>query len=130
MSKDLIRLMHALFLPGVEACQDAPWRPHTDVYRTAGGWLVKFELAGVRAEDIDLQAIGGRLLLRGVRRDCVQEAAQKIGLSSPVHYGMEIEYSRFERGVELPCDLKKADISTEYRDGMLLVCIDQRGGAS
>lgn len=130
MSKDLIRLMHALFLPGVEACQDAPWRPHTDVYRTPTGWLVKFEVAGVHAEDIDLQAVGGRLLLRGVRRDCVLESPQKYGTSSPVHYGMEIEYSLFERGVDLPCDLKKADISTEYRDGMLLVRIDQRGGAS
>src|SRR5437867_4155460 len=37
MSKDLIRLMHALFLPAKEACQDAPWRPNMDVYRTPAG---------------------------------------------------------------------------------------------
>src|SRR5262245_53418715 len=123
MSKDLIRLMHALFLPGVEACHDAPWQPNTDIYRTAGGWLVKFELAGVRAEDIDLQVLGQRMTVRGVRRDSVLEAAQKSGSASPVHYRMEIAYSRFERAVDLPCDLKKAAISTEYRDGLLLVRI-------
>jgi HSP20 family protein len=126
MSKDLIRLMHALFLPGVEACQDAPWRPNTDIYRMESGWLVKFELAGVRAEDIDLQVLGQRMTVRGVRRDCVLESAQKSGITSPVHYRMEIAYSRFERSVELPLDLKQATISTEYRDGLLLVRIEGR----
>lgn len=123
MSKDLIRLMHALFLPGVEACQDAPWRPNTDLYRTANGWLVKFELAGVRAEDIDLQVLGGTLTVRGLRRDSVLDETRKTDLNRPVQYRMEIAYSRFERRLELPCDLKLADITTEYRDGLLLVRI-------
>jgi HSP20 family protein len=115
MSKDLIRLMHALFLPAAEACQDAPWRPNMDVYRTATGWLVKFELAGVRAEDIDLHVLGGRMNLQGIRRDTSPEGGS--------YYRMEIAYSRFERSVELPCDLKKSEVTTEYRDGMLLVHI-------
>jgi len=113
MSKDLIRLMHALFLPAREACQDAPWRPNMDVYRTRAGWLVKFELAGVRAEDIDLQVLGTRMTLQGIRRDASPEGCS--------YYRMEIAYSRFERCVELPCDLNKARINTEFRDGMLLV---------
>ena len=134
MSKDLIRLMHALFLPGAEACLNAPWQPNTDVYRTATGWLVKFELAGVRAEDIDLQVLGNRMTLAGHRRDSVLESAQKARNASegkqagggpvPVHYRMEIAYSQFERTVELPCDVKRAHIATEFRDGMLLVRID------
>jgi HSP20 family protein len=116
MSKDLIRLMHALFLPGAEACQEAPWRPNTDVHRTPDGWLVKFELAGVRPQDIDLEVLGHAMRLRGVRRDAVTGQ----GCS---YYRMEIPYSRFERSLELPFDLTRADISTEYRDGMLLVRI-------
>jgi HSP20 family molecular chaperone IbpA len=36
---------------------------------------------------------------------------------------MEIAYSDFERSLELPCDLGRADITTEYRDGILLVRI-------
>src|SRR3954470_2063987 len=108
MSKDLIRLMNALFFPGVEARPETPWQPHLDVYRTADGWLVKFELAGVRAEDIDLQVLGGRMKLTGVRRDCLREEARKSGLPAPVHYRMEIAYSRFERTLEMSCDLKRA----------------------
>jgi HSP20 family protein len=123
MSKDLIRLMHALFLPGAEACLDAPWRPNMDVYRTADGWLIKFELAGVRPEEIDLQVLGNRMTLRGLRRDCVLEESQKRGGRSPVQHRMEIAYSHFERSLELPCDLKRAAITTEFRDGLLLVHI-------
>lgn len=121
MSKDLIRLMNTLFFPGVEACQDVPWKPLVDVYRTPDGWLVKFELAGVRAEDVDLQVLGGRMHLRGVRRDGVLEEARKSGRSLPVHHRMEIAYSRFERALDLPCDLKRAEITTTFADGLLLV---------
>jgi HSP20 family protein len=123
MSRDLIRLMNALFLPGVEVYQSTPWQPNTDVYRTPEGWLLKFELAGVRAEDIDLQVLGNQMTLAGQRRDTVLETCQKSGEPFPVHHRMEIAYSRFERTLELPCDLKQADIATEYRDGLLLVRI-------
>src|SRR4051794_37877275 len=108
MSKDLIRLMHALFLPGVEAVQETPWQPNMDVYRTTDGWLVKFELAGVRAEDIDLQVLGQRMTIRGLRRDMAREACEKSGGTPPVYHRMEISYSRFERRLELPCELKLA----------------------
>ncbi|MFO0878269.1 MAG: Hsp20/alpha crystallin family protein [Gemmataceae bacterium] len=126
MSRDMIRLMQALFLPGAEACQDAPWRPNTDIYQTTTGWLVKFELAGVRVEDIDLEVLGREMRLCGVRRDYVQEMQPRAAGEGrpPMHHRMEIAYSRFGRVVELPCDLKQAHIETEYRDGMLLVHVD------
>ncbi|NBO91200.1 MAG: Hsp20/alpha crystallin family protein [Planctomycetia bacterium] len=124
MSRDLIRLMHALFLPGAEAYEGpAPWRPHADVYRTSNGWLVKFELAGVKAEDIELDVLGYTLTIRGHRRDAVLDAATRSGEPPPVHHLLEIGYSRFERQLELPCDLKTANITTELRDGLLLVRI-------
>ena len=36
---------------------------------------------------------------------------------------MEIAYNCFERTLELPCDVSRAEISTDYRDGMLQVHI-------
>ena len=118
MSQDLIRLMNALFLPAVGGCREETWCPAVDIYRTTRGWLVKFELAGVKADDIDLNALGNRLTVRGVRRDTVTEECS--------YYRMEIDYSNFERSVELPCDLKRATITTDFRDGMLLVHIHDR----
>ncbi len=116
MPKDLVRLMHALFLPGAKQFCEACWRPSADVYRAPDGWLVKFDLAGVRPEDIRLEASGRRLTVRGCRRDWTATEGHS-------HYTLEISYSTFERSVELPCDLEPAGIATEYRDGMLLVRI-------
>jgi HSP20 family protein len=121
MSQDLIRLMHALFLPAAEATPYLPWRPAADVYRTKDGFSIKFELAGVRAEDIDLEVLGPRMTLRGVRRDVCDHA------ESCRCYLMEISYNQFERSLELPCNLERADIATSFRDGMLLVHIRTEG---
>jgi HSP20 family protein len=120
MAQDLVRLMNALFVPGAnalaKALQDEPWSPPADVYRTQDGWLVKFDLAGVRPEDLEVTAGGRRLTVRGVRRDwCVEETC--------CHYRMEISYSHFHRDLDLPTDLDPSRITSEYRDGMLLVRI-------
>jgi HSP20 family protein len=120
MSQDLIRLMHALFLPAAEVMPYTPWRPAADVYRTPEGFSIKFELAGVRAEDIDLEVLGQRITIRGTRRDCEQHDACRC-------YLMEISYNQFERSLELPCNLERADINTNFRDGMLLVHIRTEG---
>jgi HSP20 family protein len=116
MAKDVVRLMHALFLPAVESRGQGAWRPAADVYQTRRGWIVKFDLAGVRPEDVTAEVRGRQLRVRGTRRDCsVEEGCH--------YYQMEIAYSRFERTLELPCDLERAEIDTEFRDGMLFVQI-------
>ncbi len=116
MAKDLTRLMHALFLPAAHPCREGQWCPPADVYRTATGWIIKFDLAGVRIEDLSIEVHGNRLRLRGTRRDQSYE-------EGCYYYQMEIAYSQFERVLDLPCNLQRADIATEYRDGMLLVRI-------
>src|SRR5579862_986055 len=103
MSQDFIRLMHAFFLPATETTLVDPWKPAADIHRTRDGFFVKFELAGVRAEDIDLEVLGPRLTLRGIRRDCHREEGCRF-------YLLEIAYSNFARTLEFPCNLERADI--------------------
>jgi HSP20 family protein len=97
-----------------ETVQPLTWQPATDVYRTREGWLVKVELAGVRAEDIEITVGGRRLQVRGTR--CDREIMEGCEF-----YSLEIAYSQFDRAIELPADLDHARILTSYRDGMLLV---------
>lgn len=118
MSEDFIRIMHALFLPAAESCREPHWCPAADVYRGRNGWLVKFELAGVRPEDLELTVQGNRLTLRGIRRDY-------SALEGCRYYQMEIAYLPFERSLKLPCDLERVNVTSEYRDGMLLVRIPE-----
>lgn len=103
-------------LPGLRSCAPSTWRPPVDVYRCKDGWLVKCELAGVRREDIEVALSENSLRISGTRRDWAILEGHRI-------YSMEICYDRFERLVSLPCNLELAEITIEFRDGMLLVSL-------
>jgi HSP20 family protein len=97
------------------------WQPAADIYRTRSGWLLKFELAGVTRDDITLEVHRSHLKVSGVRRDLLVDEYCSF-------YSLEIAYNRFERTVELPCDLEKAAIEFEFRNGILLVRVTTEGG--
>jgi HSP20 family protein len=93
------------------------WRPPVDVYRKGNDWLLKFDLAGVRPDDVRVRIGGSRVTVSGVRRDYVVEEGYH-------YHSMEITYNRFERTIELPGDLSNAEFSLEARDGLLLVKVE------
>jgi HSP20 family protein len=98
------------------------WMPAADVYETTSGWIVKLELAGVRPQDIEVSVQGPVLRIRGRRRDWIVHETRCCRL-------LEICYDRFERLFELSEKLQHGTISTEYRDGMLLVMISTEESA-
>lgn len=118
MADNSVRWLQAFYSSAVSLTQTNFWQPLADVYRTQNGWLVKYDLAGVLPEDVILTVEDSRLTLRGTRRDCCLEEGCR-------HYRMEISYSYFERTIELPDTLERAQISTEFRHGMLLVRIQK-----
>lgn len=100
------------------------WRPAADVYRTAGGWLIKIELAGVHPADVTVSVEGCELTVTGQRRDQVMETAGRC-------QSLEIAYDRFERTFGFPCPLDAAGVRIRFEHGMLLVevpnCPSARG---
>lgn len=100
-----------------EELRGLDFSPRADVYRTPSGWVVKFDLAGVRPQDVELEASGSVIRIAGVRRDRFIERGYR-------HHSMEISYSRFERTLRLPCVCEGASITTEYVDGLLIVTIE------
>lgn len=113
------RMLQSLVAATEEGYHQSCWQPSADIYRVTEGWLVKFDLAGVRPEDIRVRAEGRRLTVEGIRRDLSIIEGQQA-------YSMEISYNRFERSIELPCDLEQVQVKSDYRDGMLLVSIEMR----
>lgn len=99
-----------------EELQGLDFSPRADVYRTADGWVVKFDLAGVKPQDIRIEAEGSVIRVAGVRRDQFIERGFR-------HHSMEILYSRFERTLHLPCVCEGASITTDYVDGLLIVTL-------
>jgi HSP20 family protein len=118
MGQDTVRRVKALFASTDLLTQPNVWQPAVDVYRTGYGWLVKYEMAGVASEDVSLTVEKSRLTVHGLRRDLsVQPGCN--------HYRMEISYSRFTRTIELPDNLERATLVTEFHSGMLLVRIER-----
>ncbi|HEX9443105.1 MAG TPA: Hsp20/alpha crystallin family protein [Candidatus Binatia bacterium] len=96
------------------------WRPFADIYRTPSGWLIKYDLAGVKMEDVEVAIKGSEITVSGYRRDWKLEAGS-------THYSMEISYNRFERTIDLPCELEGAEVALEAREGILLVRLTCQG---
>jgi HSP20 family protein len=90
------------------------WYPAADVYQTPDGWLVKVELAGVSAEDLEIEVEGKNLYIAGTRKDSF---CQK-GIS---YHQMEITYSRFEKNLEFPASIENAKLEHNYENGLLLI---------
>lgn len=90
------------------------WYPAADVYQASDGWIVKIELAGVSAEDLEIDVQGDTLYIAGCRKDstCTHGVA---------HHQMEITYSRFEKTLRFPASIEGAAIEHNYTDGLLYI---------
>ena len=90
------------------------WQPAVDIYRCPAGWKIKFDLAGVKPEDVEILIADNKLIVRGVRRDTVITEGWS-------YHQLEITYSRFERALKIPCELSAAEIQCESKDGWLIL---------
>lgn len=90
------------------------WNPSADVYRSSDGWIVKVDLAGICADDLEISAQDRNLTIRGCRRDTLF----REGFS---YHQMEITYSRFEKMIQFPSDIEGATVAHDYHDGFLII---------
>ena len=76
--------------------------------------VLKAELPGLSAEDIDIEIDDNVLTLRGERRfeEVVEEGR---------YYRLERAYGHFQRSVTLPPGVKADEISANFDDGVLTV---------
>ncbi len=90
------------------------WLPAADVYQTDDGWIVKVELAGVAAEDVEIEVQGNQLYIAGCRKDrsCV------AGVS---YHQMEITYSRFEKSLSFPASIEGVEVDHMFENGLLII---------
>lgn len=97
------------------------FQPPTDIYETAEAIVVRVEIAGMTAEEINLalDEITGRLTISGVRED--------PGRAEPRRYiNVEIECGDFMRVVQLPRPVLAEETTAEYDRGFLVVRLPRR----
>ena len=90
------------------------WLPAADVYQTDDGWIVKVELAGVAAEDVEIEVEGNQLYIAGCRRD----KSCALGMS---YQQMEISYSRFEKSLQFPASIEGVKLDHMFENGLLII---------
>ena len=90
------------------------WSPAADVYQIKEGWLVKVDLAGVSPDEVEITLAGRVLVIEGSRRDAFCEETLS-------YHQLEITYSRFEKTLRFPCEIDRARVERDYRDGFLLI---------
>ena len=95
------------------------WCPNADVYRTSDGWIVKVDLAGVTADDLEIEIQDRTLSIAGCRRDTF------FGKGISYHQ-LEITYSHFEKTLRFPCSIEGASLLRDYRDGLLILHLREK----
>lgn len=94
------------------------WTPAVNVYRCADRLVVCLDLAGVRPQDLSVQAEPRRLRIRGHRLP----PEPSLQLPEPMQVlAMEIDAGRFERELRLPEEIDPERTTAEQRDGWLWV---------
>jgi HSP20 family protein len=90
------------------------WSPALDVLETTDAIVLKAEVPGLKAEDIDVEFDDNVLTISGER--AFEEAAE-----NGTYHRVERAYGSFSRSVTLPRSIKADKVSADVTDGVLTV---------
>ncbi|KPK30741.1 MAG: molecular chaperone [Nitrospira bacterium SG8_3] len=88
------------------------WMPAVDVSETPKQIVVKAEIPGMEAKDIDILLNGRVLTLKGEKKTEQEEKEEN-------YHKVERSYGAFSRSFELPADVDANKVKTSYKDGVL-----------
>ncbi len=94
----------------------AAWQPNVDVYQTDEAVVVIVELAGIRADNVDISVDGRVLRLSGQRVPGFMAGPRQF-------YQLEIPHGAYERTVRLPVPVDGDRSEARYRDGFLEIVL-------
>lgn len=92
----------------------AEWAPLVDISEDDKEYLIKAELPEVKKEDVKVTAEEGTLTITGDRKFEKEEKGKK-------YHRVERAYGSFVRNFSIPDDASPAQVSAEFKDGMLSV---------
>ncbi len=88
------------------------WSPAVDMYESDKEIVVKAELPGLTAKDIDITVDEDMLTIKGERK-FFKEAKEEN------YYRLERRYGTFERAVPLPASIQKNKAKATFKEGVL-----------
>jgi HSP20 family protein len=95
------------------------WSPSVDIFETANEIVIKAELSGMEAKDIDIKLENNILMLKGERR-FEREAKNEN------YHRVERSYGGFSRSFSLPSFVDEQTVRAEYKDGLLKIVLPKK----
>jgi HSP20 family protein len=102
--------------------QQQAWFPPVDLSQTTDKFMVKVDLPGMTAKDIEVTVENQTLTLRGERKLENSEEGETFNR-------VERVYGRFTRTFQLPSNVDAAKVSATFKDGVLFVEIPKSEAA-
>lgn len=104
---------------------DGPFRrqnsfPAICAWETAEAFEIEAQVAGLRAEDIDVSVHGNRVTMRGERKETKRDGATSLR--------REWSTYQFERSFDLPVEVDDKKVVAELRDGILHLTLPKAPG--
>lgn len=118
MRRDMDRLWDS-FLEGTprrRGEERGEWLPSLDVSETKNELVVKAEVPGMDAKDIDISLSDGVLTIKGEKK---QEKEEK----EADYHLIERSYGAFTRSIQLPKEVQGGKINASYKDGILRITL-------
>lgn len=103
-------------LGNAPAVMSEGWRnfPSMDLSETDEAILVKAELPGMNAEDVDLSIENGHLVIKGEKKMESEENQENF-------HRIERSYGSFTRAVRLPSAVNEAEVKADFKRGVLTI---------
>jgi HSP20 family protein len=92
------------------------WNPAVDIFENDNEVVIKAELPGMNAKDIEVKLENNILVLKGERRFEKETKEEN-------YHRVEREYGTFSRAFTLPVAVNAEKVSAEYKDGVLKVVL-------
>jgi HSP20 family protein len=122
MSRQMDRLTHGLMgRPGL-AWRSAKVFPAINLTEDADNFYVRAELPGIKAEALDIQAVGRNLTISGERT--IASEGENVR-----YHRREREAGKFSRIIGLPRDINPEKVDAKLVNGLLTVSIAKADAA-
>jgi len=95
------------------------WAPALDVSETDSQVIVKAEVPGMEAKDIDVSITGDVLTIKGEKKEETKKEEQNYHL-------MERRYGSFQRGISLPTSVDSSKVTASYGNGVLTITMEKK----
>lgn len=107
-------LVRGVFGPTSAQARRLDFTPPAETGRDGDDVVVRLDLPGLSTDDVTVEVVAGRLVVKGERRD--ERAADSAGRSI-----REVRYGSFERTFGLPAHVTADDVTADYDAGVLAI---------